>query len=158
MAQMVCAFVGTFPSSVLKRGRALKYSVNVTFEGETKSYDLGGDKTILQALEVAGLTAPSSCCAGLCTECACLVTSGLENVELDAAILDPEVSAQGFVLTCSASIKGEGVELLLGQHENMYEAQYGDYRREHESYQDGGSSSQNRGGVLDGILNLNTEA
>lgn len=50
-----------------------------------------------------------------------MVTSNLENVKLEAAVLDPDISARGFVLTCSATIEGTGVELELGVGDKMYE-------------------------------------
>lgn len=50
-----------------------------------------------------------------------MVTAKLENVKLDAAVLDPAVSAMGFVLTCSATVEGGGVELELGAGDKMYE-------------------------------------
>lgn len=49
------------------------------------------------------------------------MTANLGNVELQAAVLDPETSAKGFVLTCSATIKGPGVEMELGAGEKMYD-------------------------------------
>lgn len=50
-----------------------------------------------------------------------MVTANLDNVKLEAAVLDPEISAMGFVLTCSATVEGAGVELELGAGEKMYE-------------------------------------
>lgn len=50
-----------------------------------------------------------------------MATANLDNVQLEAAVLDPEISAMGFVLTCSATVKGDGVELELGAGEKMYE-------------------------------------
>lgn len=50
-----------------------------------------------------------------------MVTAKLENVKLGAAVLDPAVSAMGFVLTCSATVEGDGVELELGAGDKMYE-------------------------------------
>ncbi|CAM9623717.1 unnamed protein product [Chrysoparadoxa australica] len=76
-----------------------------------------------------------SCRTGLCTECAALVEKGMESVSLDAAVLDPEVTAKGFILTCSARITGPSVELLSGQNEQMYDAQYGSFREDHDSMQ-----------------------
>lgn len=49
------------------------------------------------------------------------MTSNLDNVKLEAAVLDPAISAMGFVLTCSATVEGSGVELELGAGEKMYE-------------------------------------
>lgn len=50
-----------------------------------------------------------------------MVTAKVENVELQAAVLDPEVTARGFVLTCSATVKGPGVALKLGAGDEMYD-------------------------------------
>lgn len=50
-----------------------------------------------------------------------MVTANLDNVKLEAAVLDPEISAMGFVLTCSATVEGDGVKLELGAGEKMYE-------------------------------------
>lgn len=50
-----------------------------------------------------------------------MVTANLGNVKLDAAVLDPDISARGFVLTCSATVAGSGVELELGVGDKMYD-------------------------------------
>lgn len=50
-----------------------------------------------------------------------MVTANLDQVKLEAAVLDPDISAMGFVLTCSATIEGPGVELELGAGDKMYE-------------------------------------
>ena len=94
--------------------------------GEEKTLTISGDDTILAGLDKGGVDAPFSCQTGLCTECASLVEKGMENIELEAAILDPKVTAQGFVLTCSAHLTGSGVRMKLGVGDEFYEAQYGD--------------------------------
>lgn len=50
-----------------------------------------------------------------------MVTANLDNVKLEAAVLDPEISARGFVLTCSATVAGPGVALELGVGDKMYD-------------------------------------
>ena len=155
-------------------------------EGDSKQNDLMSflddpinlnfdtEKTILDNLkthfEEGGLNQepPFSCCVGLCTECAALVVQGQTNVELEAAVLDEETTKKGFVLTCSSKVKGEGVKLLLRQHEKMYDSQYGNFVKDHASFQESpetlekGSSGKKRGGgILDAVnavLNLNVEA
>ena len=47
---------------------------------------------------------------------------------------------------------------MLGVGEDMYEDAYGEFRRDHESYQEGGANDNKKGGIADGILNLNVEA
>lgn len=49
------------------------------------------------------------------------MTANLDNVHLEAAVLDPDISARGFVLTCSATVEGPGVELILGVGDKMYD-------------------------------------
>ena len=49
------------------------------------------------------------------------MTANVENISFEAAVLDPAVSAKGFVLTCSATVNGDGVKLELGAGEKMYE-------------------------------------
>lgn len=53
--------------------------------------------------------------------CAAMVTANLDNVKLEAAVLDPDISARGFVLTCSSTVAGPGVELEIGVGDKMYD-------------------------------------
>lgn len=134
------------------------YKVKVLGGEDIDDYEeieVQGTHTILDELMAAGIKAPHSCKAGLCTECGCLVVQGMNNVELDAAITDEDAIAKGFILSCSARVKGD-ITIKLGVGEDMYEEQFGDFRREHESFQEGNEGK--RGNMLDGILNLNTEA
>ena len=94
--------------------------------GEEKTLSISGGDTILAGLDAAGVDAPFSCQTGLCTECASLVEKGMEHIELEAAILDPKVTEQGFVLTCSAHLTGSGVRMKLGVGDEFYEAQFSD--------------------------------
>ena len=89
---------------------------------------LSAEHTILDALLMEGEEAPHSCKAGLCTDCAVLALNGQENIELEAAVLDPETTKKGFLLSCSARIAGDDVSLLLGVGEDMYEDQFGEFR------------------------------
>lgn len=50
-----------------------------------------------------------------------MVSANLDNVELEAAVLDPDISARGFVLTCSSTVVGPGVELEIGVGDKMYD-------------------------------------
>ena len=139
------------------------YNVNIISKVDGKTIEntvkMDDSVTILDALRSQGIDAPYSCQAGLCTECAVLILSNQESgIELEAAVTDPETTAKGYVLSCSARVVGEGVNLILGLGEEMYEDAYGDFRRDHESYQQGGANDGKKGGIADGILNLNVEA
>ena len=52
------------------------YTVRAEFEGETHSFPCRADQTVLNAAEAAGITLPSSCCSGVCTTCAALISEG----------------------------------------------------------------------------------
>eukprot|EP00611_Tribonema_gayanum_P026779 TRINITY_DN6462_c0_g1_i1.p1 TRINITY_DN6462_c0_g1~~TRINITY_DN6462_c0_g1_i1.p1 ORF type:complete len:167 (+),score=40.24 TRINITY_DN6462_c0_g1_i1:43-543(+) len=132
------AFVLLPRSAAVARPAATLAAIPVTFitpAGEEKVVSIEPGTSLLVAAEGADIEAPFSCRAGLCTECAGMVVQGGDNVHLEAAVLDPEVTAQGFVLTCSATVTGEGVVIQLGAGEAMYEAQYGGFRRDHEAMQ-----------------------
>ncbi|SPD67026.1 3-ketosteroid-9-alpha-monooxygenase, ferredoxin reductase component (plasmid) [Cupriavidus taiwanensis] len=79
------------------RGAAL----TVQLDGATHQVSVSPDETVLDALQRAGVAAPSSCRAGLCGACMCQVTQGDvtlgENHVLDRADLDA-----GWTLACQA--------------------------------------------------------
>ena len=104
-----------------------KYEITVILNGSEKKLSISGADNILSGLLDSDYKAPHSCRSGLCTECAAFVEEGMENIEFEAAFLDPKVADLGFILTCSAKIKGTGVKLKLGAGEDMYEAQYGEF-------------------------------
>ena len=132
VAACYAVVVGSFRTSFLKRTtrtslRESMYEITVIEPGgNEKTLSISGENTILAGLDAAGVDAPFSCQTGLCTECASLVEKGMEHIELEAAILDPAVTAQGFVLTCSAHLTGSGVRMKLGVGEEFYEAQFSD--------------------------------
>ena len=52
------------------------YTVRAEFDGEIHSFSCRADQTVLNAAEAAGITLPSSCCSGVCTTCAALISEG----------------------------------------------------------------------------------
>ena len=52
------------------------YNVSAEFEGATHSFPCRADQTVLNAAEAAGVTLPSSCCSGVCTTCAAVISEG----------------------------------------------------------------------------------
>mgnify|MGYP006091541065 CR=1 FL=1 len=112
-----------------------------TADGVETSVKVKEGVTILNGLLDAGIDAPSSCMAGLCTECAALVIEGRENVELEAAVLDEETTAKGFILTCSSNIKGP-VKMVIGVGDAMYDSQYGDIVKGYDTFQKGGKDEK----------------
>ncbi|CAM9555179.1 unnamed protein product [Ectocarpus sp. 4 AP-2014] len=143
MLDLTSGFV--FPAPVVSTCRRARMSssplraandVKVTVEGVERTVALEEGVSILDGLEAHNIDAPHSCRSGLCTECAAMVTANLDNVKLEAAVLDPAISARGFVLTCSSTVAGPGVELELGVGDKMYEAQYGELVQGHNDAQE----------------------
>jgi ring-1,2-phenylacetyl-CoA epoxidase subunit PaaE len=76
--------------------------VTVVLEGKQNAFDLpfGGDD-ILDAARAAGIDAPYSCKAGVCSTCRAKVVAGKVDMATNYALEDWEVEA-GFVLTCQS--------------------------------------------------------
>ena len=103
------------------------YTVQAEFEGITHSFSCRADQTVLNAAEAAGITLPSSCCSGVCTTCAAVVTSG--SVEQpDAMGVKADLQQQGFTLMCVAFPRAD-LTLKAGQEDALYEAQFGQYQK-----------------------------
>ena len=103
------------------------FQVQVEFEGQTRNFPCQSDQTILAAAEAANLTLPSSCCAGVCTTCAASIRSG-ELHQPDAMGVKEELRQKGFALLCVAQPRSD-VQLLAGQEDALYEAQFGQYQK-----------------------------
>ena len=103
------------------------FQVQVEFEGQTHTFPCQSDQTVLAAAEAANLTLPSSCCAGVCTTCAASIRSG-ELHQPDAMGVKEELRQKGFALLCVAQPRSD-VQLLAGQEDALYEAQFGQYQK-----------------------------
>jgi len=76
--------------------------VYVTLDGKTKEIILKDNKlSILHAAIKAGMDAPFSCEAGICSTCMAKVTEGAVRMD-ENNILSNEEVAKGYVLTCQA--------------------------------------------------------
>nr|WP_229482918.1 2Fe-2S iron-sulfur cluster binding domain-containing protein [Massilia horti] len=58
--------------------------------------------TVLQAVEAAGVTLPSSCRNGTCRTCLCQMTSGSVRYRVEWPGLSPEEKRDGYILPCVA--------------------------------------------------------
>ena len=79
----------------------------VTIDGRTRRVAFDGSN-ILDSARHAGLPAPFACKAGVCATCRARVTAGEVSMAVHYGLTDEEVAA-GYVLTCQAVPKGEGV-------------------------------------------------
>ena len=77
------------------------YTVRAEFEGTTHSFSCRADQTVLNAAEAAGVTLPSSCCSGVCTTCAAVISDG-QVEQPDAMGVKGELQQEGYALLCVA--------------------------------------------------------
>ena len=103
------------------------FQVRAEMDGITHSFSCRADQTVLNAAEEAGVTLPSSCCSGVCTTCAAVITDGVVE-QTDAMGVKGELQQQGYALLCVAFPRAD-LTLKAGQEDALYEAQFGQYQK-----------------------------
>jgi ferredoxin len=103
------------------------FSIKASLDGTTHSFSCRADQTVLAAAEAAGVPLPSSCCSGVCTTCAAKLSSGSVS-QPDAMGVKAELREQGYALLC-VSYPLSDLELVAGQEDALYEAQFGQYQK-----------------------------
>jgi len=103
------------------------FTIHADLDGVRHSFACSADQTVLAAAEAAGVPLPSSCCSGVCTTCAALISRGSVE-QSDAMGVRQELREQGFALLCVAFPRSD-LELLAGQEDALYEAQFGQYQK-----------------------------
>ena len=103
------------------------FQIKVSLDGHDHSFSCRADQTVLAAAEAAGVPLPSSCCSGVCTTCAALLRSGTVN-QPDAMGVKAELQQQGYALLCVAYPTSD-LDVLAGQEDALYEAQFGRYQK-----------------------------
>jgi ferredoxin len=103
------------------------FTISVEFDGTRHTFSGRSDQTVLAAAEAAGIALPNSCCSGVCTTCAALVRSGTVH-QPDAMGVKAELREQGYALLCVAFPRSD-LEVLAGQEDTLYEAQFGQYQK-----------------------------
>lgn len=91
------------------QSQAAGLSMTVTLDGRTRRIAFDGSN-ILDSARTSGLPAPFACKAGVCATCRARVTAGEVSMAARYGLSDEEIAA-GYVLTCQAVPKGEGVAL-----------------------------------------------
>ena len=61
-----------------------EYNIKVQFEQKTFSFLCSEDQDIISAAKMNGIDLPSSCCSGVCTDCASMILEG--SVDQDDAM------------------------------------------------------------------------
>jgi ring-1,2-phenylacetyl-CoA epoxidase subunit PaaE len=87
--------------------KAAGLQLSVTIDGRTRRIAFDGSN-ILDSARASGLPAPFACKAGVCATCRARVTAGEVSMAARYGLSDEEIAA-GYVLTCQAVPKGEGV-------------------------------------------------
>ena len=103
------------------------FQITASIEGVTHGFPCRADQTVLAAAEAAGVPLPSSCCSGVCTTCAARIRTGTVH-QPDAMGVKAELQQQGYALLCVA-FPCSDLELLAGQEDALYEAQFGQYQK-----------------------------
>lgn len=103
------------------------YSVSAEIEGEVHHFKCRADQTVLNAAEAAGINLPSSCCTGVCTTCAAVISAGRVD-QPDAMGVRSDLQEQGYALLC-VSFPQADLTLKTGQEDALYEAQFGQYQK-----------------------------
>jgi len=76
--------------------------VSAILDGEVVSIKLHTNgKTVLDALDSAGMDVPYSCKGGVCCTCKAKIIEGSVNMRINYALTDEEVK-QGYILTCQS--------------------------------------------------------
>ena len=86
-------------------------------------------KYIISAAKMNGLDLPSSCCSGVCTDCASMILEGSVDQE-DAMGLNDDLREKGFALLCVAYPKSD-LNIVIGKEveDDLYNDQFGKYQK-----------------------------
>ena len=103
------------------------FEIQANLDGIIHTFPCRSDQTVLAAAEAAGVALPSSCCSGVCTTCAALITEGTV-LQADAMGVKLELQQQGYALLC-VSLPQSDLRLKAGQEDALYEAQFGQYQK-----------------------------
>ena len=87
-----------------------KTKVKIIYDGNTVEFDVTEKETILHAALDAGYDPPYSCMVAACCTCRAKLVSGKVEMDDRESLTDAEI-AKGYVLTCQAHPKSNGIVL-----------------------------------------------
>jgi ferredoxin len=99
------------------------YTAEIQHQGQTYVIPVPEDQTVLQAAELAGLSLPTSCGAGVCTTCAALILSG-QVEQSDGMGVSLELQQEGYALLCVAYPRSD-LKIVTEKEEEVYQRQFG---------------------------------
>ena len=104
---------------------------SVVSEISTKLNEFGtiNEKPKVIVLKNNGIDLPSSCCSGVCTDCASMILEGSVDQE-DAMGLNDDLREKGFALLCVAYPKSD-LNIVIGKEveDDLYNDQFGKYQK-----------------------------
>ncbi|MFO8239073.1 MAG: 2Fe-2S iron-sulfur cluster-binding protein [Prochlorococcaceae cyanobacterium] len=103
------------------------FTVVASLDGTPYTFSCRDDQTVLAAAEEAGVPLPCSCCSGVCTTCAALLSEGTVH-QPDAMGVKAELQQQGYALLCVAYPRSD-LKLQAGMEDALYEAQFGQFQK-----------------------------
>ena len=106
-----------------------EYNIKVQVEQKTLSFVCSEDQDIISAAKMNGIDLPNSCCSGVCTSCASMITEGSVEQE-DAMGLNDDLKEKGFALLCVAYPKSD-LHVVIGEQveDDLYNDQFGKYQK-----------------------------
>ena len=106
-----------------------EYNIKVQYEQNTLSFSCSEDQDIISAAKIKGIVLPSSCCAGVCTDCASMILEGSVDQE-DAVGLNDDLREKGFALLCVANPKSD-FNIIIGKEveDDLYNDQVAKYQK-----------------------------
>ena len=106
-----------------------EYNIKVQFEQKTFSFLCSEDQDVISAAKINGIDLPNSCCSGVCTSCAAIISEGSVKQE-DAMGLNDDLREKGFALLCVAYPKSD-LHVVIGQQveDDLYNDQFGKYQK-----------------------------
>lgn len=123
------------PSNGTATGRSTRvrptmkvYTVQIDMHGTKHDIPIDEELTLLEGIEEYGLEVLYSCRAGVCVTCAAKLLSG--EIDPGFASITEELKDEGYVLTCSAYPRSEGIKLEMNHFDDAYEKQYGQFEQD----------------------------
>ena len=103
------------------------FQISAQIDGVSHSFACRSDQTVLAAAEASGVMLPSSCCSGVCTTCAALISSGTVHQPYAMGVR-ADLQDQGYALLCVAYPRSD-LTFTAGMEDALYEAQFGQYQK-----------------------------
>ena len=106
-----------------------EYNIKVQFEQNTLIFLCSEDQDIISAAKMKRIDLPSSCCSGVCTDCASMTLEGSVDQE-NAMGLNNDLRDKGFVLLCVAYPQSD-LNIVTGKdvEDDLYNDQFGKYQK-----------------------------